>query len=236
MSSINIYFDSSSGRIFLNNTEVGRLNYSERLVFELLVQERNKIVSKDALLAAGWPGRVVVPNSLNIAIKSIRGTLERAGIYNEPETVPKMGYKLSVDVISINNDTDIPRPTPSYDEPINSDIIKENDDTPSAFISKMDGDVENNVIHREAIRAWRFLGGHLYYIYVVSVFITSISIFFSRVISEPNFHCVEYNNSSFCGAHRIDRDDIPTEFLLDKNAGTYWFAENNNDFTFVKVD
>ena len=107
--SVTIFFDPTSGKIFSNNSEVGRLNYSERLVFEFLIKEKNKIVSKDDLLAVGWPGRVVVPNSLNIAIKSIRGTLERAGVHSEPETIPKMGYKLSADIICINSELELPQ-------------------------------------------------------------------------------------------------------------------------------
>ncbi|WP_139408405.1 winged helix-turn-helix domain-containing protein [Aeromonas veronii] len=238
--SVNIYFDPISGRIFSNSSEVGRLNYSERLVFELLIKEKNKIVPKDELLAAGWPGRVVVPNSLNIAIKSIRGTLERAGVHSEPETIPKMGYKLSVDIICIDSELDIPQQvlTHSLSEPANL-LPEKNSDSETIVQNANKKSFHQSKLHATELSLGKiksFIYRYAYYLYVSFVLLTSATLYLARIIAEPDFYCVEYGKSSFCGAHQISKSDIPSEFLNDDTEGTYWFTERDNEFMFIKVD
>lgn len=237
--SVNIYFDLTSGRIFSNSTEVGRLNYSERLVFELLVKEKNKIVPKDDLLAAGWPGRVVVPNSLNIAIKSIRGTLERAGVHSEPETIPKMGYKLSADIIFINSELEIPQKGLTHSKNESDDSY--NGKSSEHLITRQK--YSENISYLKMLhslesffrRAYCFAYKYIYYFYVSTIFILSVALYLTRIVAEPEIHCVEYEKSRFCGSHTINKNDIPGEILNSDTGETYWFTERDNEFTFFKA-
>ncbi|HIC8843101.1 TPA: winged helix-turn-helix domain-containing protein [Aeromonas veronii] len=235
--SVTVFFDPASGKIYSNTSEVGRLNYSERLVFEFLIKEKNKIVSKDDLLAAGWPGRVVVPNSLNIAIKSIRGTLERAGVHSEPETIPKMGYKLSADIICINSELELPqqRITDSKNDAValSSEECCECTTTHSReklfYLQKL------HTIEDILKRASRFIFNNIYHYYVSGILLISVILYLTRLVAEPDIHCVEYGRLNFCGSHEISIKDIPSDFLKNKTEGTYWFTERDNEFTFFKV-
>lgn len=238
--SANIYFDPTSGRIFSNGIEVGRLNYSERLVFELLIKEKNKVVPKDDLLAAGWPGRVVVPNSLNIAIKSIRATLERAGVHSEPETIPKMGYKLSMDITFINSELDIHQQGLINSTNESDDLYLEKSSEPVTIKKKhSDKTLHLQILHSTEIilrRAYYFTYKNIYYFYVSITLATSVALYLTRVIAEPEVYCVEYEKLKFCGSHTIQKDDIPSEILNNISRGTYWFTERDNEFTFFKAN
>lgn len=46
-------------------------------------------------------------NPLNIAIKSMRATLEMTDVHSEPEIIPQICYKLSADIICVNSEVDI---------------------------------------------------------------------------------------------------------------------------------
>lgn len=228
-------FDEASGKIYSNGAELGRLNYNERLLFSMLITERNKIIPKDALLAAGWPERIVVPNSLNIAIRNIRSVLERAGVYNEPETVPKMGYRLGVEIAFIEGEPDA---APQIVEPSTLNEIEQ----PSIDIRHRANDSQDTH-HENAFNLFPFLKVFLgkilsiiYPIYVGFFCLLSLYIYSARLISEPDFSCILYDNFNFCGDHQIERADIPLEFFSKTNGGTYWFTERENEILFFNVD
>ncbi len=232
-----LVFDRVSGRIFCNETEIGRLNYSERLIFELLISEKNKIVQKDALLAAGWPERIVVPNSLTIAIRNIRGALERAGIYNEPETIPKMGYRLSVDVGYIDGEPEKKKEQGESSSPSNQEILPMVD---SASIPPIVKPRNNHFAFGAILDIWHFLKprvrSNFYFFYVSIMFFLSIYLYGARLFAEPDFLCVHYGSLSFCGEHKIDKKDIPSDFFVGEASGSYWFTERDDEFFFFKVD
>lgn len=63
-------------------------------VLEYLIRHRDRVVSKEELLAAVWPGVVVEENNLNQAVSTIRRVLRDSR--NKPEflaTVPGRGYR-----------------------------------------------------------------------------------------------------------------------------------------------
>ncbi|MFM5636342.1 transcriptional regulator [Aeromonas veronii] len=234
-----LVFDRISGRIFCNETEIGRLNYSDRLIFELLISERNKIVHKDVLLATGWPERIVVPNSLTIAIRNIRGALERAGIYNEPETIPKMGYRLSLDVGVIEGDLDIQQAASA--SPSNEAMLPMVDSEPISAIGKQfSKNRDTHFAFGFILDIWRILKpsvySNIYAFYVFIMFVLSVYLYGARLFAEPDFSCVDYESLSFCGEHKIDKNNIPNEFFLNSDGGNYWFTERDDEFLFFKVD
>ncbi|VFB09625.1 transcriptional regulator [Aeromonas salmonicida] len=244
-SRVAIYFDCISGRVYSGTIDIGRLNYSERLVFELLIKEKNNVVPKDALLSAGWPGRVVVTNSLNIAIKNIRSALERAGVHNEPETIPKMGYRLSVDVIVISSDSSMineEKPTiitNNNPTPVTATLSPPDEHSPAVMELRETVDIKKIMQRRFfdfSSEAIALVYQRIYLAYVSFVLFLSLFLYFARVFSEPEIHCIEYHNLTFCGSHIIAKNDIPSEFFLGESDGTYWFSERDDEYIFFKAN
>lgn len=65
-------------------------------VFDLLcylVRHRERVVPKDELLDALWPGTVVVDNALQRVVSLARGALAEAGLPDAVRTYPRHGYR-----------------------------------------------------------------------------------------------------------------------------------------------
>lgn len=57
---------------FIIKDNVTKLSTSESLVLTHLITHSGEIVSRETLLEVGWPEKIVVPNSLNVAIANLR--------------------------------------------------------------------------------------------------------------------------------------------------------------------
>ncbi|MGA8006672.1 MAG: winged helix-turn-helix domain-containing protein, partial [Burkholderiales bacterium] len=69
-------------------------------VFDLLcylVRHRERVVSKDELLDALWPGTVVVDNALQRVVSLARSALAEAGLEDAVRTYPRHGYRFCPD-------------------------------------------------------------------------------------------------------------------------------------------
>ena len=66
-------------------------------VFLVLSGAGTQVVSRHALLAACWPGMVVGEDSRNRAVAELRKALRQAGAGINVETIPKTGYRLSIE-------------------------------------------------------------------------------------------------------------------------------------------
>lgn len=223
----NVFFSRTSGKIFLNGVEMGRLNYSDRLVFECLITEKGNIVNKDVLLSVGWPGRIVVPNSLSLSIRNIRDALERIGIYNEPETIPKQGYRLSANIICVDGDNDVAIQV--NDISVNLDLVNK------AFNhnkSKAERPRSNTIQPHFKI----VLCSYLYSIYIAVAIGASVIFIFFRILSEPSYQCYEYGSLKLCGSSKIDLKSLPKELLLKNINSTYWFSEHDGETLFIMVE
>ena len=69
-------------------------------VFDLLVylvNSRARVVSKDELLDALWPGVTVTDNSLQRAVSTLRGALREGGMEDAIRSFPRNGYRFLVD-------------------------------------------------------------------------------------------------------------------------------------------
>jgi hypothetical protein len=69
-------------------------------VFDLLcylVRHRDRVVSKDELLDALWPGAVVVDNALQRVVSLARGALAELGVEDAVRTYPRHGYRFCLD-------------------------------------------------------------------------------------------------------------------------------------------
>lgn len=70
-----------------------------------LVKHRDRVVAKDELLSAIWPGRVVEENNLNQAISALRHALGSGGKDRRfIVTVPGKGYRFVADVVELKKD------------------------------------------------------------------------------------------------------------------------------------
>ena len=77
----------------------GRVVRLQPKVFDLLsylATHRNRVVPKDELLRAVWPGVIVSDGSLQRAISLARSALEDAGVENAIRTFPRQGYRMVV--------------------------------------------------------------------------------------------------------------------------------------------
>lgn len=91
----NLSFDEASRTISDNNGEVRKLSQSEVHLLNFLITHKGKVIDKDELMRAGWPNKVVVVNSLTVAV----GNLRRA--FNDPDIIKSnkgVGYTFSADV------------------------------------------------------------------------------------------------------------------------------------------
>jgi DNA-binding winged helix-turn-helix (wHTH) protein len=69
-------------------------------VFDLLVylvRSRARVVSKDELLDALWPGITVTENSLQRAVSTLRGVLREGGMEDAIRNFPRNGYRFCID-------------------------------------------------------------------------------------------------------------------------------------------
>src|SRR4030095_4917298 len=69
-------------------------------VFDLLcylVRHRDRVVSKDELLDALWPGTVVVDNALQRAVSLARAALAEVGVPDAVRTYSRHGYRFCFD-------------------------------------------------------------------------------------------------------------------------------------------
>jgi DNA-binding winged helix-turn-helix (wHTH) protein len=70
------------------------------LVFDLicyLVRNRDRVVAKDELLDALWPGTVVVDNALQRAVSLARSALARVGMSDTIRTYSRHGYRFCIE-------------------------------------------------------------------------------------------------------------------------------------------
>lgn len=88
-------FDADGGRLLANDTEVS-LEHRAARTLDLLCQNRGRPVSREAILAQVWEGRLVSANSVAVVIADLRRALgDDAAAPRFIATVPKRGYRLS---------------------------------------------------------------------------------------------------------------------------------------------
>ncbi|WP_447826112.1 winged helix-turn-helix domain-containing protein [Aeromonas salmonicida] len=236
MNNKNVEFEVESGRVFASGRCIAKLNYSERLILSYLVSNSGVIVSKDTLLNIGWPGRIVVPNSLNIAIRTIRDVLQSVGIDSEPETIPKHGYKLSRDIVIVYQPPSETLVFLKNDEGL-SKVDKEdelNSQVNSDEVSVVDGDeLLSDTIYKKKENTIKAYSSGLYKLYLAAILTISIIVYMYISLHKPKFVCTPIKNSVFCGADVVDINEITFPF----NSGDLiWFAQTDGVYSFVKVN
>lgn len=102
---INVEFHAGSLSVIveLNCNDLNRndpisttLTRSEFLLLRELVKHCGQHLSKEHLTHVGWPHSYVGPNSLNMAIMSLRRKLSAIGGFWEISTIQRHGYSLNL--------------------------------------------------------------------------------------------------------------------------------------------
>ncbi len=76
-----------------------------------LIEHRERVVSKDDLLAAVWPGRVIEENTLTQAISLARRALgSNASDHRHIVTMPGRGYRFVAEVVELDDAVDLAPP------------------------------------------------------------------------------------------------------------------------------
>jgi DNA-binding winged helix-turn-helix (wHTH) protein len=71
-------------------------------VLLFLVDHRDRVVTKDELLEALWPGVVVADGAVHRAVSLARSALQQGGMENAIRTQARVGYRFCVDVAEVN--------------------------------------------------------------------------------------------------------------------------------------
>ncbi|BCJ89654.1 hypothetical protein IZ6_03890 [Terrihabitans soli] len=90
--------DDAARVLRLNEREL----HVQPLVFDLLVylvRERARVISKDELLEALWPGVIVTENSLQRAISTLRTVLREGDMQDAIRSVPRAGYRFCLELV-----------------------------------------------------------------------------------------------------------------------------------------
>ncbi len=96
-------FNTLSRTITLDTDDVRKLSQSEVYLLAYLIENQGKVIDKTELMGIGWPKKVVVVNSLTVAISNLRKALEDPEIISSNKGV---GYTFSLDAIIEHNDVD----------------------------------------------------------------------------------------------------------------------------------
>ena len=87
-------FDQATGTLSRNGAVVS-LNHRGTGLLRLLAAQRGEVVTKNALLEAGWPGQAVEESNLSVQIAALRRVLGTSPTGQEwIATVPRIGYRL----------------------------------------------------------------------------------------------------------------------------------------------
>ncbi|WP_186175898.1 winged helix-turn-helix domain-containing protein [Vibrio jasicida] len=86
---IDAYDDSTKSSVMSVSMSVSSLN-----IAKTLFDDTDRIYSRDALIAAGWPDKPIGSNSLNVSIMKLRRKLATINSHIEIRAYPTLGYKL----------------------------------------------------------------------------------------------------------------------------------------------
>jgi DNA-binding winged helix-turn-helix (wHTH) protein len=117
----NHLFNTLTRTITDDTNDAKKLSQSEVYLLAYLVENQGKVNSKNELMSIGWPKKVVVINSLTVAISNLRKALDNPDIISSNKGI---GYTFSSHITIEHN---------HLDEIEDEDIIK-NYDRPSEVV------------------------------------------------------------------------------------------------------
>lgn len=174
-----------------------RLSDAEVEVLKALVEAGGETLTRDHLMTLGWPGKVVVSNSLNMAILALRRSLEPFGLDKCIITVPKVGFRLDNGYLFEINKVDSFVEKNIDDESeacahVMPDVILKND------ISKLDGGWKTLIISYRAIRLTKMS------IFLLLVLCFYFWIWLQHLLHKPDVSCEKVVDGVVLCAINID--------------------------------
>ncbi|USH05022.1 winged helix-turn-helix domain-containing protein [Grimontia kaedaensis] len=222
------FFDRLKKTIFNNSTgEVSKLSISESMILSHLIENKDNEVEKSDLIAAGWPMRVVGPNSLTMAIKAIRQALSDKG--EIIETLPGKGYMLHSGFIQDSLDAkigDAPNVKDSTTTPLTA---CENNESVECFHEceeiKSVPHKRENVIHNKKIKLT--LITLIFFIYALSFFVS-----FVLQSHQASLECMTVDGKIVCSTS----SDIGDISGLEDGEYLYGHYNGESEASFKKVE
>lgn len=217
-----------SGDLLKDDKWLGRLNNSEYGVITCLYENKDKIVSHDELLTAGWPSKIVAPNSLNVAIKNIRTHLGKAHFEGVIETHVKKGFswhsEYVLDIVDVIESEQVEAKVFSAPQNLISTTVPELQLTPeiceppTVAVGVTSGVPKKDILH-------------LLIIVALIMLVVSIGVFYKT--HWTSLTCYNISKATFCGVgdFRVD--------MVEKNIheGDYLFGYSapKGEFFYVKI-
>ncbi|MFQ2114640.1 transcriptional regulator [Aeromonas veronii] len=231
--------NKDSGDLSDGIKRLGRLNSSESEVLVLLYQNKGNLVSKDSLLDAGWPNKIVTPNSLNMAVKNIRVCFEKLNIDDVIITHVKKGFSWNP-IYGIDIST---APTKVYSNKLESfsqvassvpehvNVSLKDELSSNSRVDEVDSadDLNRIVNFRNLNLSIRKKIEILFFYCLVAA---TISIVFFYYTYWTSISCYHLNGSNFCGVGEFKESTIPSD--IENGNYLFGYTKPDGDFYYVK--
>lgn len=206
--------------LFVNDKNLGRLNFAESKIITLLANSKGDILEKNYLLDNGWPSKVVSPNSLNVAVKNIRCYLDGIDYQDVIITHPKRGF-------SWNNEYRL-----EHEYRLEQEQEQEQDKLPSSAADATPTVVTvTSLINRgnSSLKMITFLSINT----LLLTYIIFISSFY--FIYKADLQCHKINDIVLCGVGALQQKDIKiTNPSTQKYV--YGYTPSNRSFIYAEVE
>ncbi|MFM5568954.1 transcriptional regulator [Aeromonas veronii] len=198
-----------------------RLSQSEVAVLTALIRANGQAVNRDDLMEHGWPGKVVVPNALNMAVLNLRRALHIFDMSDAIITIPKTGFRLvSPNQFLVNEATEGTGETSELDKEVefSDKVVTAVDDkllrgpVRSELISLTGVGVSNDSINYPVAHPTTMLklkGFNVKSRYVLFLFLLNVVILIVHSVNRHQLECVKINNATVC-AQDIDENLLDT--------------------------
>lgn len=233
MNTHDLNFDKESGDLLLGDKRLGRLSHSEHEVLACLYRRNGHIVSREDLLDAGWPNKIVTLNSLNVAIKNIRSYLEKANMDDAIITHVKRGfswcnkyniYNLVIDIDEHKYITD-EHLTKKHDEPTLTHIDHNTCDTTLTSNNRNSSIFDN--------KTSTLLTGALHNIVLTLLSFIAISLIIIHFIYRTPLECHQISSARLCGVGEFRKDLISPH--LAEGEYLFGYTAPDGEFIYVKI-
>ncbi|MBW3781450.1 helix-turn-helix domain-containing protein [Aeromonas veronii] len=220
----------------IDGKESKRLSDAEVDVLKALIEAKGTVVSREELMAIGWPGKVVVPNSLNMAILTLRRVLEQFGLDDAIVTVPKVGFKIDkTDFFEVNCSTPVGEKIDAADSFSMPVMLKNND----VFDTSDSEKLSNNESKRLTFSFFKMRMMCTDVLIFVGIVFFHISFSVQNVLHRPIVQCESISNEVTLCAVTINEKlrSAAIEYILSRGfvKGEIWGEVNPHSPTGHKI-
>ncbi|HBN6293902.1 TPA: helix-turn-helix domain-containing protein [Vibrio parahaemolyticus] len=198
-----------------NGVNFQKLSEAESNLLLELIAHRGQCLSREQLITAAWPNTVVVENSLNMAIKKLRGV----GI--NIETVPRKGYTLIDDNVRLINEKQQIEQLADTNDLSTSEIDKKDINLPPKYSSSRN----KQIGFSRKLKA-------ILIIYLLLLVVTNLIL----ESAKPNIKCYNYQKVKVCTTD--DDFESATKEMSHLAPGTYIYGRRFDDekgYQFIPV-